>query len=246
MILSRRYLMLSFKKSSNEYHLYIPKYIDFRLVEEELVYTPKVLRVGLTSYYKRPTIGYSYKIEGTVWQKTFYELLRQDWYEIWAGVFVRTYINFPSEWEHPILSGAYNLFILTGEVVIENLEIQEGIDENPVQFTLRYKKVYPVKRPLWLANATFVTGTFAMACIDIGKLHTSDNGAERNIDIRSSMPPDGTIYYASYYPGLTYTFTSTDWEILPDDYYTTWDTSLPYTDADLTPTYVLFHNGNDN
>lgn len=102
------------------------------------------------------------------------------------------------------------------------------------------------KRPLWLANATFPSGEFVMGCLDIGKLHTSDNPVPRNVDVRNSVPPDGLVYFASYYPGLEYTFTFSDWEILPDEFYTVQDTSLPYSDADLTPTYPVLHNGNDN
>lgn len=240
--------MFKFEKTPNEYYLYIPKYVDFQLIEEEVAYTPRVLRVGLSSYYKRPTVGYSYKIEGTIWQKTFYELMRQEWEKVWVGVFVRIYIVFPvgGGWSRP--SGVYNLFVITGDVVVENLEVVEAmsISENPVKFTLRYNKVLDKKRPLWLANATFQSGEFIMGCLDIGKLHTSDNPTPRNVDVRNSVPPDGLVYFASYYPGLQYTFTSSDWEILPNEFYTVQDTSLPYSDADLTPTYLTLYDGSDN
>lgn len=245
MIFSKRYLLLAFYKTQNEYFLYLPKYGEWTLGEEEVGYTPKVLRVGKNRFYKRPIVGYSYVVEGTIYQKTFYELLRNQWYKIWGGVFVRVFYNKPSG--SSFITGPLNLFMITGDVIIENLEVKESYTsgENPVKFTLRWNKVVR-KRPLWLAMALLPSGEFVASCLDIGKFHTTDNFTPRNVEYRTSYPPDGTIYYATYYPGLSYSFAIEDWEILPMPFYTVSDTSEPHAEQDLTATYLLQHNGLDN
>lgn len=237
--------MLRFKRL-NERYWYIPMYNDFVLVEEEIEYSPRVLRLP-SGYYKRPRVGFTYKVEGTTYHKTMVELLRQDWDVIWAGVFVRTNLNLPASLTSTSITYG-NAFIISGEVIVENLENHEinELGENGLKYTLRWKTVFPKKRPLWLAVAMLDDGRTAIVGLDIGKIHASFDTTPQNVISLASPPADGSIIYASFYEQLKYTWSTSDWDILDLTTATIQNTTEPYSETGLTPTLPIIRNSFDN
>lgn len=226
MILSRRYLMFAFTKANNNF-LYSPRYIDWKLKEVEIKYNPSIIRLGLT-IVKRPIVGYRYEIEGKIYQKSFYELIKQSWNKIWCGVFVREYLNIQPIYSRA--SGFHNFYLLTGEIIFDfDTEEASGFSENGIDFKIIFKQVWEIKRPLWLAVAKFPEGDAGVISLDVGAY----GDPPRTIEYFPSGIPDGTIFANKNYAGLTYVFDNSHWETLPAEYYTTFNTTDNWDESEL-------------
>jgi len=223
--------MFAFWKG-DKYYLYSPRYIEWELVENEINLTPTVLRLGRT-WYKRPKLGYSYEITGTTHQKSFYEYLRRDWDKVWLGVFVRLYLSVPAGVGN-ITAGWYNFYIITGDIIVENLKVAEPhtFDPQNIEFAIKFQKIYPHKRPLWLAVAKFHTGEVGIASLDIGNvdgIFTSD----WNVRYYLTEPTAGTLFRSKNYEGIQYLYNPEDWETLPLAFYTTFNTTPTWSENEL-------------
>lgn len=213
--------MFAFKRA-DELYLYSPRYIDWALKESEVKYAPSIIRLNQT-FVKRPLVGYKYEVEGKIFQKSFYELAKQNWDTIWCGVFVREHLGVPLGSGSGRAGGYYNFYILTGEAILD-FDVSENaeISENGIEFKVIWKKIWGFKRPLWLAVAKFSAGDVGVISLDIGAFWDSP---PTKVKYFETGVPAGTVFASKNYAGIKYVWNDSHWETLPDIYYTTFNTN---------------------